>query len=165
MRFLRLAPVLIPVALAGLLSEPHPAPATVLRWPAVHTQFRSIQAGARHRYAVNLKAGQYARVVVDQRDIDLGLSVSGPGVELPEINGSDYGKEPVSILARAPGAYIVYVIASKNDSTRGAYRIALTELRLARPQLSIAETSRWRSPYYWVGVLLYGDWRPMWKLD
>jgi CHAT domain-containing protein/tetratricopeptide (TPR) repeat protein len=104
-----------------------------LHWPAPRAQFRSILAGARHRYAVNLKAGQYARVVVEQRDIDLGISVSGPGLELPEINGSDYGSEAVTILARAPGAYVVQVIASKNDSARGAYRIALTEVRQARP--------------------------------
>src|SRR5947209_6899559 len=32
---------------------------------------------------------------------------------------------------------------------------------LHRAQLSIAASPRWRSPYYWAGVVLYGDWQAL----
>jgi CHAT domain-containing protein/tetratricopeptide (TPR) repeat protein len=36
---------------------------------------------------------------------------------------------------------------------------------LRQAQLSIAEIPRWHAPFYWAGVSLYGDWRPMRTLD
>jgi CHAT domain-containing protein len=126
---------LILVAAAILLchGEP-PGLGGRLQFPALRPQYRSIAAGTTHTYLIGLDAGQYAGVVVDQRDINLSLSVSGPGLELPALDGSDWGHEAVSIVAKSAGLFRIQVIAAKDDSARGRYKIVVAELRKARTE-------------------------------
>jgi len=63
---------------------------------------RKLAGGESHSYQLNLTAGQYARVIVEQKGIDVVVSVFGPDGKLitavDSPNGS-IGAEPVHITA------------------------------------------------------------------
>lgn len=94
---------------------------------------RSIAAGEAHSYALTLTSGQYVYIAVDQRGVDVVVSIYAPGgtklaqVDMP--NGS-YGLEPVSVVAETTGAYRVE-IQSTSPKMPGRYEVKLEELRTA----------------------------------
>src|ERR1044072_399412 len=63
---------------------------------------RTINAGEAHSYTLPLTACQYAYIAVDQRDVDVVVSVYPPNgtkaVRVDSPNGT-YGIEPVSLVA------------------------------------------------------------------
>lgn len=69
-----------------------------------------MEAGATHEYVLALGAGEFAQVVVEQRGVNVGVKVSGPGaallVDMDSPNGS-YGRETVSVVAEEAGSYKV----------------------------------------------------------
>ena len=110
-------------------------------WPRV-VELRSagqsresiIHNGETHTFSIALVPGQYARVEVDPRNINLILGLTGPhGRPRLRMDGSDYGREAVSLLADDAGVYQIQVIAPTDESTSGWYRIRLAELRPAVP--------------------------------
>ena len=93
---------------------------------------RPIARGQTHDYSLNLLQGQFARVEVCQRDIDLHLSLTRPdGSRLPDMNGSEWGTEALSVIASLAGTYHIGVSAEKDDSATGSYVITVTEIRPA----------------------------------
>ena len=97
-------------------------------WPVE----RSIAAGETHSYTLNLTAGQYAHIVVDQRGVDVVVSVFAPsGTKLVQVdmpNGTS-GIEPVSLIAETTGAYQIEV-RSTSPKMSGRYEVRLAELRV-----------------------------------
>jgi CHAT domain-containing protein/Flp pilus assembly protein TadD len=93
---------------------------------------RRIAAGQTHSYRIQLAAAQYLDLVVDQRGIDLALTLFGPdGGKLSEIdspNGS-FGPERLLLIARTSGAFRLEVRSLKADAVPGAYQIKIAELR------------------------------------
>jgi CHAT domain-containing protein/Tfp pilus assembly protein PilF len=86
-------------------------------------------------YAVTLAAGQYARVVVDQRGVDVVVVVYRPdGSKLFQIDSPnhDRGFEPVSLVADPPGTYRVEVKSQTKPT--GRYEIKLEQLRVSTEQ-------------------------------
>jgi CHAT domain-containing protein/tetratricopeptide (TPR) repeat protein len=96
---------------------------------------RRMEAGAAHSYELALEAGQFARVVVEQRGVDVGVRVSAPGgellVDMDSPNGF-YGREAVSVLAASAGGYRVEVYSDKSYPP-GDY-----ELRVEGPRAASA---------------------------
>jgi CHAT domain-containing protein/Tfp pilus assembly protein PilF len=93
--------------------------------------------GQSHSYRIALTPGQYARVIVDQRGVDVVVNLFTPdGTKLSEIDGPDgaEGPEYASIIADHPGDYRIEVRPSDMDARPGRYKIWIADLREAIPQ-------------------------------
>jgi CHAT domain-containing protein len=98
---------------------------------------REMKGGEAHAYRLTLAAGQYAHVVVDQRGIDVEVSIFGPdGRRLVQIHRLDRlsGPEPVSVVAETPGEYRLEVRGPGEEATPGRYEARIEELRVATLQ-------------------------------
>ncbi|HKP80864.1 MAG TPA: CHAT domain-containing protein [Pyrinomonadaceae bacterium] len=94
---------------------------------------RSINAGEAHSYTLGLTSGQYAHIAVDQRGVDVVVSIFAPdGTRLVQVDmpNGNYGPEPVSLVAETTGAYRVEVL-STSPKMPGRYEVRLEELRAA----------------------------------
>lgn len=94
---------------------------------------RSIARGEVQLFAVGLERGQFARVVVEQRGVDLHVSVRGPGGESFEVDSQNgtHGPEFVSLVAPEPGDYVFRVKKLQREAEDGPYSITLRESRPA----------------------------------
>ena len=93
-----------------------------------------IAAGEVHAYRVDLEAGQFLRAVVNQRGIDLVVSVIGPdGQKIAEVDSPTgaNGPEPVSFAPKVSGAYRLEVRALQKDAKPGRYDIKIEEVLTA----------------------------------
>ena len=94
---------------------------------------RSIAAGEAQTYTLTMTSGQYAHLAVDQRGVDVVVSIFAPdGTKLVEVDGptGNIGVEPVSLVAQTTGAYRVEVL-STSPKLPGRYELKLEELRAA----------------------------------
>ncbi len=95
---------------------------------------RKLSVGESHSYQLTVTTGQYARVVVEQKGIDVVVSVFGPDGKLitavDNPNGSR-GAETVHITAEATGIYRLEVKSFNNLARPGLYEAKLVELRPA----------------------------------
>jgi CHAT domain-containing protein/tetratricopeptide (TPR) repeat protein len=97
---------------------------------------REIGASEVHSYRITLASGQYARLVIDQRGLDLVVRVVGPdGRQLKEVDSpnGNQGPELVSVVAEENGTYQVEIRPLKKDA-RGNYEVRFAELRVATVQ-------------------------------
>jgi len=95
---------------------------------------RELAGGALHSYAVSLAAGQFMFAAVDQRGIDLAVTVLGPDGEqvgwFDTPNGS-YGIEGVGVEAEVSGTYRLEVRPFSEGAEPGRYEIVLERLEAA----------------------------------
>lgn len=88
-------------------------------------------AGSETRsYAVSLRADQFAWITVEQRGVDVGLSLTAPnGAKLAEVDSPNgkVGPESIAWLSEAGGEYKLEVTSPAN--ARGRYEIKIIELR------------------------------------
>jgi CHAT domain-containing protein/Tfp pilus assembly protein PilF len=94
---------------------------------------RSITAGETQSYTLTLSAGQYAHIVVDQRGVDVVVTISAPdGTKLVRVDmpNGNRGPEPVYLVAEATGAYRVDVL-STSTKLPGRYEVKLEDVRIA----------------------------------
>ena len=93
---------------------------------------RELAGGVAHSYIVTLTAGQYMKVVVEQKGIDVVVRLFGPdGQKITEVdspNGTE-GPEPVSVIAEAAGAYLLEVKSLEEKTAPGKYEVKVEELR------------------------------------
>ncbi|HWO03068.1 MAG TPA: tetratricopeptide repeat protein [Blastocatellia bacterium] len=94
---------------------------------------RELSGGEAHSYQLTLTAGQYARVGVDQRGINVSMSAFDPdGKKITEADMFSIGdSELVSLVAETPGTYRLEVRSSFNTAPKGKYEIKINELRTA----------------------------------
>ncbi|MEW5974218.1 MAG: CHAT domain-containing protein [Acidobacteriota bacterium] len=95
-----------------------------------------IAGGQSHTYQFTLKAGEYAQVVLDQRGVDLVLTLFGPdGERLAETDGPNgtQGPEQLALIAETPGIYRVTVHPYRDTASTGRYQIAIGDVRAAVP--------------------------------
>ncbi len=94
---------------------------------------RQIQGGESHEYQVVLEAGQYALATIDQKSIDIAITVLGPdGKTLYEENVSPPGElEKASLIASVAGPYRLRLTAPDKASPAGEYEIKLAEIQAA----------------------------------
>jgi CHAT domain-containing protein/tetratricopeptide (TPR) repeat protein len=87
---------------------------------------REIAGGESHSYQISLAAGQFMRVVVEQRGIDVKLALAAPdGKQLTEFNFTRSGMESLSAEASASGDYRLTVRPSGTGTDPGSYRVRL----------------------------------------
>ena len=93
--------------------------------------------GETHAFQVALAAGQYLRVVVNQRGIDISLKLFGPDgrilVEMDSLTGTQ-GPEMASVIAAQSGSYRIEVVSFTKDALPGRYEVKVAALRAATEQ-------------------------------
>src|SRR5688572_1028554 len=94
---------------------------------------RELKGGETHVYSFSMDAGRFASIVVDQRGIDVAVSLFGPdGKKITEVdspNGTK-GPEPVSFIAKAPGEYRINIASLESKAPAGAYEVTFKETRV-----------------------------------
>src|SRR5262245_26112739 len=89
-----------------------------------------------HAYGLTLVSGQYVRVAVRQRGIDVLVTLRGPdGQQITDVDSVDgaQGPEPISIVAERSGTYSLEV-RLKQDVAPGHYQVRIEQLRQSVPQ-------------------------------
>ena len=124
---LRCATVASLVLLSGAVSAVRPqeqasAYSLVVGQPVA----REMRGGEEHQYQVNLSAGQYARIALEQKGIDVVVVLLGadgkPLVEVDNNLSGTRGMEVVSLLAEVNGAYVLNVRSQQAMARIGAVR-------------------------------------------
>jgi CHAT domain-containing protein/Tfp pilus assembly protein PilF len=97
---------------------------------------RELAGGEAHTFQLTLTAGQYTRVFVEQRRINIALSAFDPeGKKLVEADGFAIGEtELVSLIARISGVYRFEVRSPDKTAPKGRYEIKINEVRVATEQ-------------------------------
>jgi len=98
---------------------------------------RELAGNAAHNYRLRVEAGQYLQLLVEQRGIDVVVSLfDADGKKLTEIdspNGTQ-GPEPLAILVEQTGTYRLEVRSLEKDAPAGRYEVKIVAQRLATPQ-------------------------------
>src|ERR1044071_5524814 len=96
-----------------------------------------LKGGQGYRYELALAEGQFARVVSEQKGVDVAVLVYRPEQEKPgrvdSPNGSE-GSEIVFLLAQKAGSHRLEVVCEDPSSSSGRYEIRFEELRQAKPE-------------------------------
>ncbi len=98
---------------------------------------RELASGETHAYRIALQAGQFLHVPVSQQGIDVVVKLFGPdNQQIAEVNNlrSEYGSEPVSVIAKTSGGYRLEVQSQDKKTARGRYQIRIAALRSATPK-------------------------------
>jgi CHAT domain-containing protein/tetratricopeptide (TPR) repeat protein len=98
---------------------------------------RELAGGQAHLYQLTLAAGHYLHLIVEQRGIDVVVTLFGTDnqklIEMDSPN-STLGPEPLSYVAEQAGNYRVEVRSPDKGAAAGRYEIKIAELRAAAPQ-------------------------------
>jgi CHAT domain-containing protein/tetratricopeptide (TPR) repeat protein len=95
---------------------------------------REMAGGQTHSYRVSLNAGQYVRVAVDQKGIDVAMTLFGPDESnLAEIilPNTLQGRKVIIAVTAAAGNHRLEVRSQKKDAAAGKYEVQLLDLREA----------------------------------
>jgi CHAT domain-containing protein/Flp pilus assembly protein TadD len=95
---------------------------------------RELAGGQSHSYQMALAAGQYVKLLIDQRGIDVVVKAFGPdGKQIKEFDSEKraQGQETVSWVTEEVGGYRLDVVAKQKGATAGRYEIQVVELRIA----------------------------------
>lgn len=94
---------------------------------------RELKGDEAHSYNLALTAGQYLRVVVEQKGVDVVVTLFDPNgkkaAEVDSPNGTQ-GPEPISMIAETSGIYRLEVRSLEKTAT-GFYGVKIGELRIA----------------------------------
>ena len=96
---------------------------------------REMRGGEEHWYQLTLSNGQHARVVVEQKGIDVVLALLGadgkPLLEVDNNLSGTRGMEMVSLVAEVSGDYVLNVRSLEKGATAGRYEVRIEDLRTA----------------------------------
>ena len=97
---------------------------------------RELAGGESHSYRITLASGQYARVAVDQRHINVAVLAFDPdGKKIVESDMFRTGEsEVISMVAETAGAYRLEVLSPDKNASKGRYEIKVIDLRAATEQ-------------------------------
>jgi CHAT domain-containing protein/Tfp pilus assembly protein PilF len=93
-----------------------------------------LAGGRQHTYRISLGACQFLKVILEQRSIDVVAQVSGPdGKKMLEFDSESrsQGREEISLVAEAAGAFLLTVRPKLNGAPAGSYEVRIEELRAA----------------------------------
>ena len=95
---------------------------------------REMRGGEKHAYQVMLNAGQYVRVVVEQKGIDVVFGLLGeeekPLFEVDNNLSGTRGVEIISLVAEVSRGY-VFSVRSPDDASPGRYEVRIEDLKAA----------------------------------
>jgi CHAT domain-containing protein/tetratricopeptide (TPR) repeat protein len=98
---------------------------------------REMTEGQAHYFQIILASGQYLRVVVNQRGIDVVVTLIGPDgkklIEADSPNGAR-GSEMVELITGLAGDYRLEVRSVEKDGATGRYEVKIAQLREASPE-------------------------------
>ena len=98
---------------------------------------RELAGGQTHHYQLSLASGQFLHLVVEQKGIDVALTLFGPDgkklLEMDSPNGTQ-GPERILYLAETSGLHRLTVQALEKDARPGRYEAKVAELRAATAQ-------------------------------
>jgi CHAT domain-containing protein/Tfp pilus assembly protein PilF len=107
---------------------------------------RALAGGQKHSYQITLDEGQYARVMVEQRGLDLSVGLFGvDGKLIAEIDfeSRNHGQEKIEFVAEATGRYRLEVKPTLKSAPANHYEISLHEARPATAlDRSLSEASK-----------------------
>ena len=94
---------------------------------------RSIKGEELHSYKITSTPRQFLHLVVDQRGIDVVLTLLHNDKKLVEVDNpnGDFGPESMTVVLEEGGEYRIDVQPLKADAREGSYQIKLLELRSA----------------------------------
>ncbi len=94
---------------------------------------RELASGQIHVYQITLAAEEYVRVIVDERGIEVVLTLLAPDrTQLADSHAArGPGANAVSIVAEVSGTYRLEVHALRKDAAAGRYEVRVAERRLA----------------------------------
>ncbi|MGH9842753.1 MAG: tetratricopeptide repeat protein, partial [Blastocatellia bacterium] len=103
---------------------------------------REMTGGQTHMYQIKLTAGQFLRIEVEQRGIDVIVALFGPDdkqiIAVNETDGAQ-GTETIFVVDEADRTYRLEVRSPEKDAATGRYETKIAELRIATPQ----DRARW----------------------
>lgn len=123
-------------------SSPAPSPPALKEMGSVNPgemRRQPLDGGESHVYRVTLARGQYLRAVVEQDGIDITVSFFGPGADpsaagvkpvayMDTLNGL-HGPESLSLVADAPGEYLLVARSEERGAMPGRYELRLEDAR------------------------------------
>ncbi len=116
-------------------TKPSASPVEINTLDFSQTVEREMASGQKHFYKIKLEAGQFARVVVEQRGVDIAfvcLSPEGQNIlEFKNEAEGGSGVETARIAAETAGDYILRVVALHGATAAGNYSLKFSELRAA----------------------------------
>jgi CHAT domain-containing protein/tetratricopeptide (TPR) repeat protein len=93
---------------------------------------RDLKAGQSHTYRVVLEADQLLSAVVDQRGVDVAMTLAGPdGVKLADLDNvlGTSGRETLTVIAAAVGEHRLEVRSGDKSAAPGRYDVAIIARR------------------------------------
>ena len=106
---------------------------------------REIAGGQKHIYQINFTENQYAKLLVEQRGIDVSARAFGADGKLIAEFDSELrtqGAETVEIVALSAGIYKLEVESKQKTSPAGRYEISIAELRPATAKDAALQKAR-----------------------
>jgi len=98
---------------------------------------RELKGGESHSFRIHIKAGQFFYAVIDQRGIDVVVTLfdqgNQPVIKVDSPN-SRQGPEPLLAIAQETGDYRIEVSAPDKNAPAGRYEINIVALRDATPE-------------------------------
>jgi CHAT domain-containing protein/tetratricopeptide (TPR) repeat protein len=95
---------------------------------------RELSGGQSHSYKITMISGQYSHIVVEQRGIDVAVTLFTPdGKKIIEVDSSQttVGAEAISLIAETAGAYRIEARSAGKTAQTGRYQVKIEELREA----------------------------------
>ena len=87
-----------------------------------------LRGGQTHSHAIQAEAGQFVHVVVDQKHMDLAVTLLDPsGKQAAQMHMT--GRESLSAIAESSGEFRLQIAASSNDARPGRYGVRFMDLR------------------------------------
>lgn len=93
--------------------------------------------GQSHSYQIELATGQYLKLVVEQRGIDVVVRLFSPtGEKVMEVDSPNgpQGPEPLAFVAQAAGSYRLEVEAFGEGEARGKFEVKIEDIRTPTEQ-------------------------------
>src|SRR5262245_52149277 len=95
---------------------------------------REMAGGDAHSYRIELDQGWYLRLMVNQRGIDVVVTLFAPDghkiIEMDSPNGAQ-GPERLSLVIEAAGSHRLEVRSPRKEAAAGRYQAIVAELRVA----------------------------------
>jgi tetratricopeptide (TPR) repeat protein len=113
---------------------------------------RAMKADEEHVHRIRLRTGEYMKAVVEQKGIDVAVSLIEPNGDesfwFSSPNGT-HGFEPVDMVAKVTGEYGLKVWALDGDELSGTYVVRVEAVRAATSRDRVLAEARHQAALVW----------------